>query len=585
MENGNNRRTEGNDILREAFEAESEKKFFDYENDTVVFKKAYKQNSHPAKDDKSELQHTAQIRGGAVVRPLKQQTSKSTPPKSNSPAVNKTAPANPQQNRKITPDASRTHAVAAVSSKPKNPAVPKPIQPPVQAQPNKTPVKPLPKTQPAIKPPQSAVNKPAAPERGQRTPVSPVREPAVKRPPKTDYSKVNIKTNVNRRETDFEIDEEATYTSTFGRRRFESGLDSAASAIMSLVKAMVYIVIIVAVSVGLSVFVINTANDVFKFVVPDKIVTVHIPEYATIDDVTDALYDAGAIKYKWAFKLWSNIKLKDYLKENEIVFIPGDYEISTTLNYDYLRMAFQKSSMKKEVRITIPEGFTVDDIIDRFVENGIGTREGFIDVINNYDFDYPFLDGLITREGRIYRLEGYLFPDTYDFYQDSDEVTVIKKLLDNFNRKFVDEYYSRCTQLGISVDDAIILASMVEKETRYADELGDVSSVFHNRLKYSSTFPYLNCDATIMYAMGHDLGGRPDTMTGEDTEYDSPYNTYKYKGLPPGPIANPGLNSIKYALYPNETNYFYFVSDNVGRMLFATTEPEHLANVNSVRRK
>ncbi len=379
---------------------------------------------------------------------------------------------------------------------------------------------------------------------------------------------------------DFEIDE-ITYTRNTRRVRHDEGVaDSATSAVMSLVKALVYIVAIIAVSVGLAVFIIGVGNDVFKFTSDEKIVTVTIPEYATIDDITDALYDAGAIKYKWAFKMWSNLKTKGKTLE----FAAGTYDLSTSLNYDYLRMAFRKNTgAHVEVRITIPEGYTVDEIIDLFVSKGIGTREGFVDAIQNYAFDYPFLNGLTVSPDRIYRLEGYLFPDTYNFYQDSSEVVVLKKLLDNFNNKFVEAYYARCDQLGITVDEAIILASMVEKETRYADELGYVSSVFHNRLKYSATFPYLNSDATIMYAMQHDLGGRPDSMTGEDTEYKTPYNTYQNKGFPPGPIANPGLNSIKYALYPNDTKYFYFVSDSNGRMLFAQTEPEHLANINKVR--
>ncbi len=378
---------------------------------------------------------------------------------------------------------------------------------------------------------------------------------------------------------DFEIDDVMTNTRQTRVVEPDSAfVDSATSAIMSLVKAVVYIIAIIVASVGISLFVINTANDVFKFVVDEKIVTVQIPEYATIDDVTEALHDAGAIKYKWAFKFWSE------LKDSGAAFIPGTYEVSTSLNYDYLRASFKANKNKfTEVRITIREGYTVDEIIDLFVGQGIGTREGFIDAIQNYDFEYRFLEGLEVSDDRIYRLEGYLFPDTYYFYKESSEVTILKKMLDNFNNKFVEEYYARCQQLGMTVDEAIILASMLEKETRYADELGAVSSVFHNRLNNPGTYPYLNSDATIMYAMQHDLGGRPDTMTGEDTKYETPYNTYTHKGLPPGPIANPGLNSIKYALYPNKTNYYFFVSDASGRTLFAATELEHLANINAAR--
>ncbi len=644
MDNNRDRQTESNDVLRDALESnKSEREFFDYENETIIFRKAYKQGNKPLKDDKSEMQHTAQIRGGAVVRPLKQ-TAPTSPVKpqdiknekiaaSASPkpayapssgSVNQQTPktdvqrsattrtsvsaASVQQNRRIMPTEGRNtqlskpvqnHSLPAVKPQPKSaaPSVPAaaPVSKPVAApKPASTPkLTPTPKTTPVPKKPVSApvtvpVSKPSQNDAvsknssGERKAVTGTASGRVIQPKRTDTAKANTPSShsyVRSENDDFEIDE-ATYTGGSWRSRkndYSSGGESASGAVISLVKAMVYIVAVIAISIGLSVFVIDTANDVFKFVVDDKIVGVTIPENATIDDLADILYDAGAVKHKWAFKLWS--KMKDAKAE----FIPGDYEISTTLNYDYLRSAFKPSSQRTEVRITIPEGYTVDEIIDRFIENGIGTREGFVDVINNYDFDYPFLDGLITREGRIYRLEGYLFPDTYYFYDDSSEVTVIKKMLDNFNRKFISEYYARCAELGLSVDDAIILASMVEKETRYADELGYVSSVFHNRIKYSATFPYLNSDATIMYAMAHDLGGRPDTMAGEDTEYESPYNTYTYKGLPPGPIANPSLNAIKYALYPNDTNYFYFVSDSAGRTLFATTEPEHLANIAAIR--
>ncbi len=376
---------------------------------------------------------------------------------------------------------------------------------------------------------------------------------------------------------DFEIDYEATNSRKKKEKETSYAADSATSAVMSLVKAVVYIVAVICVSIALSVFVIKTANDVFAFVKDDKIVTVTIPEYATMEDVANVLHDAGAIKYPWAFKLWGN------LKDDDAVFIAGTYEIQINQNYDYLRAQFKKSIKRGEIRLTIPEGYTVDEIIELFVSNGIGTYEGFADVIQHYDFDYRFLEDIEMSTDRIWRLEGYLFPDTYNFYTDSSEVTALSKLLDNFDRKFISEYYDRCEDLGMTVDEVITLASMVEKEARYADELGDVSSVFHNRIRYRSSFPYLDSDATIMYAIQHDTGARLETMTGEDTEYVTPYNTYKNRGLPPSAIANPGLNAIRYTLYPNDTNYFYFVSDSRGRMLFAETEEEHFRNIITAR--
>ncbi len=613
-----------------------DKRLTDFGDDTVVFTR----QPSASKPSAADMQNTAKLQGGAVIRPLKSQTpqrpaqtvQKQQPGQKLTPmqeaqrrqqqlreqqAAQKPSVSNTQRAQKqniqtpafaqasatspaktfVQPQMAQTKPQARTEQKPPvSPTTIRPIQP---ARPNTA-------AQNNIGP-RAAM--PSAPQNAsiQRSmsPIAPkgqtIQRPVngITAPNPTQTSGVNFKnssspirgrntpaqnnlpavpqTKKRTEEDDFEIDEVTWSRKSKWFSRDNGASDSATSAVMSIVKAMVYIVAVIAVAVGLSVFIINTGNDVFKFVVEEKMVTVNIPEYATIEDVSDALYDAGAIKYKWAFNFWS--KLKDSGAE----FIPGTYEISTSLNYDYLRASFKESTAKVEVRITIPEGFTVDEIINRFVENGIGTREGFVDAIQNYDFDYRFLEGLEVSPDRIYRLEGYLFPDTYDFYQDSTEVAVLKKLLDNFDRKFVDEYYNRCVDLGMTVDEAITLASMVEKETRYADELGYVSSVFHNRLKYSGSFPFLNSDATIMYAMQHDLGGRPDNMSGDDTGYETPYNTYTNKGLPPGPIANPGLNSIKYALYPNDSNYFYFVSDSAGRMLFATTESEHIKNINTAR--
>lgn len=367
-------------------------------------------------------------------------------------------------------------------------------------------------------------------------------------------------------------------------RRKSNARESASSAIMSAVKAVVYIVFVIAISIPLSIFVIRTANDVFAFKKEEKIIEVTIPEYTTIESLGDILGEAGIIEYPWAFKLWTNIKEKSNIENgNYPQYVAGTYEVNTNQNYDYIRAIFKKSTKRETVDVMIPEGSTVDEIIDILVANEVSTREELVDAINNYDFDYRFIDELTITSERTYRLEGYLFPDTYQFYKDSSAETAINKMLQNFNNKFADEYYDRCEQLNMTVDEAITLASMIEKEARYASDLGNVSSVFHNRLKYSASFPYLNSDATIAYAMQFDSGSRPDNLTGSDMSYDSPYNTYTHKGLPPGPISNPGLNSIKYALYPADSDYFYFVSDNSGHMLFGKTAAEHEKNIITAR--
>ncbi len=346
------------------------------------------------------------------------------------------------------------------------------------------------------------------------------------------------------------------------------------SAVMSLIKAILYIVIVVAVSGLISYYAIVFVNDMYAFVKNPEEVEVTIPEYATVEEIADILGEAGVVEYPDLLVLYARLKKIDKTYE----FIAGDYTVNGMMNYDELFYAFVKHKSYEVVRITIPEGYTIDEMITLFTENGIGTRAGFIDAINNYDFDFDFVRALDETDltGRTYRLEGYLYPDTYEFYKSSSEVTVIYKLLSRFNVIFSSDFYEKAESLGYSVDQIMTLASMIEKEARYAQDYEMVSSVFHNRLN-SPNFPKLESDATIMYAIQVRDGERKSSLTGEDLNYDTPYNSYMYEGLPPGPIANPGYEAITCALWPASTKYYYFVSDNYGNTYFSRTNAEHEA--------
>jgi UPF0755 protein len=258
------------------------------------------------------------------------------------------------------------------------------------------------------------------------------------------------------------------------------------------------------------------------------------------------------------------------------------------MNYDLLLSKFKAQVKAREtVSITIPEGYTVDQIIDIFVSKGMGTRDSFIDVIQNGDFsDYSFnwfIDEIDKNKSpdRKYRLEGYLFPDTYYFYSDSDAFTIIYKLLKNFNDKFEETYKQRCNDLKYTVDEIITLASMIQAEAKYPSEFSSVSSVFHNRLKNPNgeTAGFLQSDPTIQY----NLKEHKAVLDPSDTEIDDPYNTYMYKGLPPGPICNPSVDAIAFALYPAETGYLYFYAKPDGTHLFASTLEEQNNNIAAVR--
>ncbi len=353
-----------------------------------------------------------------------------------------------------------------------------------------------------------------------------------------------------------------------------------ADMMTSVVKGIIYMVLVLVVSVFISIFAIRIGNDVFAFVKSDEVIDVTIPEGATTSEIASILSDNGIIKYPAIFKLYAS------LKHEKGEYVAGSYSVSPSMSYDQLRNSFKKQIETGTCWITIPEGYTTDEIIDLMVENGIGTREKYIDVINNYDFDFWFIDELEENgvsPDRYYRLDGYLFPDSYEFYKASSEETVIKKLLARFDEVFVSDYKTRAAQLGYTVDQIVTIASLVEKEAGRSSDFMYVSSVFHNRLNDPGNFPRLESDATVVYAIQANTGVRPKEVTPEDLKYESPYNTYLNSGLTPGPITNPSASAIRYALYPANTNYKYFVSADNGQTFFAATKGEHDANIQTVK--
>lgn len=361
-------------------------------------------------------------------------------------------------------------------------------------------------------------------------------------------------------------------------RRTPAMPEGDSSVMPSLVKAIVYIILIIISAIFLAYFIIVSANDIFAFVKPDEEISVTIPENATMNEVTDILSDSHVIQYPTLFKMYAKLK-----KDNG-VFLAGDYTVSPSMNYDSLLSAFKPSFSRKTVWVTIPEGYCVEDIIRLLTSKGIASREEFIDAINNIHYDYDFLKPLYenTPEGRTYLLEGYLYPDKYEFYVDSSAETVIDRFLQNFNEKFDELFYQRAQELNMTIDEVLTIASMIQSEAYYLDEYEVVSSVFHNRLNNPANFPRLESDATVYYAITCATGSRPETLTSDDLAFDSPYNTRLYRGLPPGPICSPSYNAITCALYPADTDYYYFFSNSQGRMTFSRTLSEHLAGIRNM---
>lgn len=364
-----------------------------------------------------------------------------------------------------------------------------------------------------------------------------------------------------------------------------------------LLKAVLYLAVVLIISAYLSYYIILVGNDMFALKTGDTPISVTVPEGATEDDVISLLLDRGLIDSEWAFSFYM-----DHYKDGDVLtFIPGEHELNTNMNYSQLLAELTVSSRERQtVTLTFPEGFTVDDVIDLFVKNGVGTREGFIEAINNYPYKHEFVR-LLDENGwpvdRVYRLEGYLYPDTYDFYTDTEEYLAINKLLNNFNDKIWADwkttYGEVCAEQGFSLDDIVTLASMVQAEGKTAEDFEYISYVFRNRLSHSRDFPKLESDATIQYAF--ELAGldRVQDSSQINIDFESPYNTYRYEGLPPGAICNAGLDSFLAAIYPSPPldenehaiNAYFFVSNDAGQTYYAATVSAHERNKERVRRE
>lgn len=309
------------------------------------------------------------------------------------------------------------------------------------------------------------------------------------------------------------------------------------------------------------------AGDVLALNKEPLTASVTITEGESLGDVTAELKEKGLVKYGYLFQLFASFTHK----AEKIT--AGSYELSTVMDYSALLNNISSTSAYREtVTVTIPEGYTVEEIFKLMENKGVCSYNDLLKVAQEETFDFDFLKDVKTTKEK--RLEGYLFPDTYEFYKGADAKNVINTMLKNFDERFDSKMEAEMQLLGYSKNDIIIMASIIEKETDGSDQR-NIASVIQNRLKNTWATPkgYLQVDSTIQYL----LKERKKKLTDKDLEIDSPYNTYKNPGLPIGPICNPGLTAIEAALEPNKTNYYYFMLGKDGTTHFFDTEAAFLA--------
>ena len=349
----------------------------------------------------------------------------------------------------------------------------------------------------------------------------------------------------------------------------------------------VWLAMILFIGVTLGRFMWVCAADVLAFGRDDKEVTVEISEEDDMNAIIAKLQDKGLIRYPWLFQVYADLSHA----EEDIEL--GTFTLNTNYDYHALVNELSSSGSRVEVTVQIPDGYNCRQIFKLLEEKGVASVESLEEFAANGELsNYWFLEDV--ERGDKYCLEGFLFPDTYNFYQGGGAEHAITKLLGGFNNKFNEDHQNALAALNkdlaevmrsngksddyvvenmLTVHDLITIASLIEKEAASAKESPNIASVIYNRLyDWGSNPRYLNIDAAIVYVTGNNKE--------IDTSIDSPYNTYLNTGLTPTPIANPGMSSIEAALYPNDTNYYYYVlNPETGNHVFAATYDEHAANV------
>lgn len=332
---------------------------------------------------------------------------------------------------------------------------------------------------------------------------------------------------------------------------------------------LVFVVVVSAILAGVGWLL---ANDMCSFNKDPVTVTVEVTKDDNLNSISKKLKEEGLIEYRWFFKLFGGIR-----HASDKIGI-GKYELTSDMDYNALINAMRNSNASLNadtVRVSIPEGYNVRQIIALLAKYGVNTEESLLQAAETARFDYAF----INNDSRsITRLEGYLFPDTYEFFVGEEPVHALSRLLSNFSTRLDDELTAQIEASPYSLAQILTIASLIEKETDGTDR-ENVASVIYNRLNnVGETYHLLQIDASLIYGLGDRYTGQ---LTESDLEFDSPYNLAKHEGLPPTPIGNPGLASIQAAVEPASTGYYFYALGTDGVHHFFKTYREHVNFVNS----
>lgn len=314
-------------------------------------------------------------------------------------------------------------------------------------------------------------------------------------------------------------------------------------------------------------FAVSMVMEYTRTTSSDVEVTVQIPKGASEKQIAKILKDNGVIDYELTFRL----KMKSSPHRGNLNYGKFVLRKKMCLN-DLIETLARPTELKEGITVTIPEGYSAEKIAVLLEKKGVCSKEEFLKELSEGEFNYDFIKDIPVKEGVKYRLQGYLFPSTYIFNKDSDASRVINTLLKEFENQ-----YNKVKDMlpeGMTMSEAINRAALIEREAKLDSERETISGVIQNRLDIGMI---LQIDASVVYVISDGLYN-VDRVLYKDLEVDSPYNTYKYKGLPIAPICNPGIESIRAAMNPEEHKYLYYHTDtekNDGSHIFSETFSQH----------
>lgn len=317
---------------------------------------------------------------------------------------------------------------------------------------------------------------------------------------------------------------------------------------------------------------ITCVGDMLAINRSDVDMPVDIPAESSYTQIIDILHDNDLIKRPFFCKMFTKFRGFD----NE-TYLSGQYYLNSKMGVEGMLKDIMAAPVSADsISLSFPEGWTVTQILEKIDKYEVCSNSKMLTAMKTASFEYDFLDNITDNKSRYLKLEGYLFPDTYDFFVDADPTYVINKFLDNFASKWEDEYDKRAKQLGLTKDQIVTIASIIQKEAANTEQMKVISSIIHNRLNKQADYPTLGCDSTALYVSNYVT---PVVGEAQGNAYYSAYDTNAIKGLPPGPICNPGMDAIRAALYPSDTDYYFFAHDNSGKIYTASTFKEHKNNL------